>query len=137
MATTLRDTITELASTFATELLRQIRGMSLDALLALTRPIAEPHNEAAEEQPSRLHTKTKSGANERLGRRSARDIAVLVDRIVRLLETRPDGLRAEQIRVELGVEAKELSRPLVQALADGVITKLGQKRATTYFARPT
>jgi hypothetical protein len=60
-----------------------------------------------------------------------------VDSIVSLLERRPDGLRAEQIRAELGLEAKELPRPIAEALASKRINKQGQKRATTYFARGT
>lgn len=43
-------------------------------------------------------------------------------------------MRAEQIRESLGVEAKELPRPLAEAISSGRITKSGQKRATTYFA---
>jgi hypothetical protein len=71
----------------------------------------------------------------RLARRSAGDISQIVDSIVSLLERRPDGLRAEQIRAELGLEAKELPRPIAEALAGKRINKQGQKRATTYFAR--
>ncbi|NOU34870.1 MAG: DNA-binding protein, partial [Polyangiaceae bacterium] len=47
----------------------------------------------------------------------------------------PDGLRAEEIREAIGVSAKELPRPLGDALDGKRITKKGQKRATTYFAR--
>jgi hypothetical protein len=75
------------------------------------------------------------GRKGRLGRRSAGDIAALVDSIVVLHEKRPNGLRAEQIRSELGLEAKELPRPITEALAAKRIVKQGQKRATTYFAR--
>ena len=58
----------------------------------------------------------------------------MIDGIVGLLEKRNEGLRAEQIREALGVEAKELPRPLADALEAGRISKTGQKRATTYFA---
>lgn len=58
----------------------------------------------------------------------------MVDNIVTLLEKNPGGLRAEQIREALNCQAKELPRPLADALAEGRITKSGQKRATTYFA---
>ena len=63
------------------------------------------------------------------------DLAELSDRIVELLEAHPEGLRAEQIREALNVQAKELPRPLNDALTSRRIGKKGQKRATTYFAR--
>jgi hypothetical protein len=58
----------------------------------------------------------------------------MVERIHSLLQSSSGGMRAEQIREALNVEAKELPRPLADALAAGRITKTGQKRATTYFA---
>ena len=58
----------------------------------------------------------------------------MVDSIVDLLTRKGGGLRAEQIRAELGCDPKELPRPLADALASGRVTKTGQKRATTYFA---
>jgi hypothetical protein len=69
----------------------------------------------------------------RLGRRSAKDLARVVDQIADLLSKNPKGLRAEQIRKELGLSAKEVPRPIAKALASKRITKVGQKRATTYF----
>ena len=58
----------------------------------------------------------------------------MIDRIHDLLQKSSGGLRAEQIREALGVEAKELPRPLADGLSSGRFTKTGQKRATTYFA---
>jgi uncharacterized Zn finger protein len=57
-----------------------------------------------------------------------------VDRIVALLKKRKKGLRAEEIRVELGLTAEELSLPVVEALQTGRVRKTGRARATTYFA---
>lgn len=71
----------------------------------------------------------------RLARRSPEDLAKVVDQIVAVLDKHPDGLRAEEIREAIGVSAKELPRPLGDALDGKRITKKGQKRATTYFAR--
>lgn len=58
----------------------------------------------------------------------------MVESIVDVLAKNASGLRSEQIREALGVEAKELPRPLAEALSSGRVTKTGQKRATTYFA---
>ena len=51
-----------------------------------------------------------------------------------LLGENPGGLRAEQIRQKLGLQAKELPRPLKEGLEGGRLSKVGRKRATTYFA---
>jgi hypothetical protein len=59
----------------------------------------------------------------------------VIERIVALLKANPAGLRAEQIREQLGLQAKELPRPLKEALDSGRLSKSGQKRATTYFAK--
>ena len=58
----------------------------------------------------------------------------MIESIVDVLARNASGLRAEQIRAALGVEAKELPRPLAEALSAGRVTKTGQKRATTYFS---
>ena len=70
----------------------------------------------------------------RLGRRSVEDIGRVVEDIVSLLGQHPEGLRSEQLRSSLRLDAKELPRPLQDGLNAGTITKVGQKRATTYFA---
>jgi hypothetical protein len=70
----------------------------------------------------------------RLPRRSAGDISQAVNQIVDLLKGNASGLRAEQIRQKLGLQAKELPRPLKEGLDGGLLSKVGQKRATTYFA---
>ena len=57
----------------------------------------------------------------------------MIESIVDALQKSASGLRAEQLRATLGVEAKELPRPLAEAVSTGRITKTGQKRATTYF----
>ncbi len=58
----------------------------------------------------------------------------MVGTIVSLLKANPTGLRAEEIRAKLGLQAKELPRPLKEGLEAGSLSKTGQKRATTYFA---
>ncbi len=142
----LRSTIESLATQFATSIIGALRGASLDELLEVTRGGAGSASRAravgvvsaaaaASAEGSTKGTRGRGrGRGGRLGRRSASDIAGMIDAIVSLLESHPDGLRAEQIREALGVEAKELPRPLADALEQNRVTKTGQKRATTYFA---
>jgi hypothetical protein len=54
---------------------------------------------------------------------------------VTLVKKHPKGLRAEQIRKELGIEKREWMRPLEAALSSKSLTKKGEKRSTTYFAK--
>ena len=144
MSTSLKSTLTGLATAFASNVLDAIRQMSLDELLAETQGGGRGgrrlilQNDAAPRAGSASSSGgggRARGRGGRLGRRSAGDIAALVDRIVAILSASPNGLRAEQIRAELGLEAKELPRPLGEALDSGRISKSGQKRATTYFSK--
>lgn len=139
---TLRGTIEGLASQFASSVIEALRGASIDELLDVAQgggaPAApvrrgRPAREVSAEAPVAA-PRVRRGRGGRLGRRSANDIAAMINSIVSLLQQNPGGLRAEQIREALGVEAKELPRPLGEATDQGLISKEGQKRATTYFA---
>ena len=44
-------------------------------------------------------------------------------------------MRSEQLQKLLSLDKKEISGPLNEALEGKKITKKGQRRATTYFAR--
>ena len=136
--TTLRAAISQLANQFASGVLEAIRGASLAEILAES-------GEGGAGGVRRGRIPAASGAatggrpakrtRGRLERRSATDIAGVVRQIVELLGAHPEGLRAEQIRNELGLQAKELPRPIAEALSSKKIAKQGQKRATTYFAK--
>jgi hypothetical protein len=71
----------------------------------------------------------------RLPRRSAVEIAAMLSKIVLLVKTHKVGMRAEEIRSALGLQAKEMPRILKEGLAKKKLTRKGQKRATTYLAR--
>jgi hypothetical protein len=135
----LRSTIDRLASQFAGSIIEALRGASLDELMEVAgsrggarRGRGAGAAAAAGAAPELAGRRRGRGG--RLGRRTADDIARMIDGIVEVVARNPEGLRAEQIREELGVEAKELPRPLADAIAAGRLTKSGQKRATTYFA---
>ena len=129
--TTLRSSLQVLATEFASSVLHAIRGASLEEILSETgnRKAAGRGARAAGAVPA-----GRPGKSRRLGRRSPADIAAVVDHIVGLLGKHPKGLRAEEIRQKLNLQAKELPRPIADALSAKRISKHGQKRATTYFA---
>lgn len=139
----LRATIESLATQFASSILDALRSASIDELADVAgrgaatggaRRGRPPQARAEAEAGPAAGGARRRGRGGRLGRRSAGDITRMVESIVELLSSSGAGLRAEQIREALGVEAKELPRPLAEALSAGRITKSGQKRATTYFA---
>lgn len=71
----------------------------------------------------------------RLQRRTPAELSKMVDRVVGVVKKfgRKKGLRAEVIREHLGVDARELPRPLHLAIAAKRLRALGHKRATTYY----
>jgi hypothetical protein len=130
---TLRDSIQDLAQNFASLVVAAIRGASLQEILSESSGAkGAPGRPASKRGPGRPKGSTSS---KRLARRSAKDIAKVADGIVSLVKKHKGGLRAEQIRAELGIAKKEWARPLEDALASKKLTKKGEKRATTYFAR--
>jgi hypothetical protein len=132
MPTSLRNRLDGLASSFAASVLDAIRGASLEELITGSS-IAGGRSAARETVRS-----APAGGRRRRGRlprRSAGDIAHVIDKIVSLLKQHAGGLRAEQIRERLSFQAKELPRPLKEALDTGRLSKSGQKRATTYFLK--
>ena len=130
MANSLRLTLTQLAASFADDVLKSIRGLSLEELLAATKGTSGGRGGR-----ERAEAPANGGARGRLGRRSASDIAGTVDEIVALLKTHKGGLRSEQIQKQLGLDKRAMARPISAALAAKKIAKKGEKRATTYFAR--
>lgn len=145
MSKALHSSIEALAAEFARAVLSAIRSASLEEILAESRgaaprgrrAVAAPAHEAAAPSAARGGRKAaagKRGKKGRLPRRSLGDIQKVLESIVGLLQKSPEGLRAEQIRSQLGLLAKEMPRPLAEGLAGKRLRKKGEKRATTYFA---
>jgi hypothetical protein len=132
MADSLRSHLADLADSFATAVLSAIRSASLEELLAESggpRRGAPRTSAAARSVP-----RSRGSSPGRLPRRSADDIAHVLDSVTSLVKKHKEGLRAEQIREELGLQAKELPRVLKEGLSSRKLKSKGQKRATTYFA---
>lgn len=72
----------------------------------------------------------------RSNRRSGDDIGKALGDIVGLLGSNPDGLGAETIRDRLGMDKKDIARPIAMGLGNGELTKTGEKRSTKYYAVP-
>lgn len=142
----LRDALNVLTSSFADSILSAIRSASLDELVgkddgrtasngrsartpAAPRKATKSAPAAAKAAPA-----LSSASSGRLPRRSAEEIAKVLDGVVALVKKHKEGLRAEQIRSELSLVAKEMPRVLKEGLTTRKLKSKGQKRATTYFA---
>jgi HEAT repeat protein len=88
-------------------------------------------SDAAEKNSDALK-RLRSGG--RLARRSPKAIAEALARIIALVKQHKEGLRAEQIREQLGMHPKEMPRVLKEGLSSKRLRAKGYKRATTYFA---
>ena len=74
-------------------------------------------------------------ASGRLARRSAEEIQEILGKVVLLVKTQKNGLRAEEIRQKFGLLPKEMPRILKEGISTKKLSSKGQKRATTYFAK--
>jgi hypothetical protein len=129
---TLRSQLDSLAASFANAVVDAIRGASLHELVASDGRASAARPTAGPVAKSIGAKTTRTG---RLKRRSSEDIGLVLDQVVSLVKKNKDGLRAEQIRTELSLQAKELPRVLKEGLRSKRLRKAGQKRATVYSAR--
>jgi hypothetical protein len=136
----LKNQITALAEEFSVGILAAIRAASLEEILneGGGRASAPRAAVVAKDGPAparRAKRSSSMGKGGRLARRSPEQIAEVVETIVGALKKTKTGMRSEQLQKLLKLDKKEISGPLNEALAGKKITKKGQRRATTYFAR--
>jgi hypothetical protein len=55
--------------------------------------------------------------------------------VVGALKQAPEGLRSEHLQRVLKLSKKEIVGPLALALSQKKVSKKGQRRSTTYFAK--
>jgi hypothetical protein len=134
MTTSLQSTLNDLASSFAESVLETIRGISLSELVDADAQVRQNGRATGASASNVTAAKKPIGSNGRLARRSQDDIAAALGRVVALTKKHKEGLRAEQIRAELGLQAKEMPRILKEGFQKKALKSKGQKRATTYFA---
>src|ERR1700743_2400731 len=105
---TLRSQLDALAANFANAIVDAIRGASLHELVGPQARGAQPVRASAGPAARAVPAPAKTTRTGRLKRRSSEDISQVLDQVVALVKKNKDGLRAEQIRSELSLQAKEL-----------------------------
>ncbi len=125
--------MTDLKTLAQNELARRMAEMPLADLMALagqghTAKTPAPKASKQLELPKALEP---SG---RLRRRSADELEELKGLIVEAVGAHQgtEGVWSEAIREVLGIEAKELARPLAEAVAEKKLVSEGQRRGTKY-----
>jgi hypothetical protein len=134
MHNALRANLAAAAEAFAAELVASLRNMPLDELLETMGEGAAKASTSSRPSPKRAAPAATSAPAAR-GRRAPEDLERITDLIVKLLRGHPKGMRTEEIRAALGLRREDVVRPIATALEAKKITKKGQKRATTYFAK--
>lgn len=133
MPDSLRSTLDNLAQAFAAGVLAAIRSASLDDVLAESTGANRRGPGRPKVAGAARSTTAKGG---RLARRSAEQIQDTLKRVVIAIRaTRGKGLRAEQLRQQLGLDVREVPRVLHEGLRARKLRSKGAKRSTTYFVR--
>jgi hypothetical protein len=140
---TLRSQFANLAANLAQEVIAVLQSASLNDLAssgggAATANPRRPRAVAAGDGmpgPLSVPTAPKTRKYGRLPRRSDEEIQATLNKIVLLVKTHREGMRAEEIRAKLGLLSKEMPRILKEGIATKKLTSEGQKRATRYSAK--
>jgi len=135
MANQLHSRISVLVASFIDSVLEAVKSSSLEEILDGAGAVRAAGPRASKAAFAPRAPRVAAARDGRLPRRSAEDIAKTLEIVVSLLGSRKNGLRAEQIRTELNMQAKELPRILKEGLGRKKIRAVGQKRATTYFVK--
>jgi hypothetical protein len=137
----LRAQLNTLAANFANQIMAALQSASLQELVSRGEGSGGNGRRArvvggGDREPAPLSTPpARKGKNGRLPRRSAEEIAATLNKVVLLVKTQKNGLRAEEIRSKLGLLPKEMPRILKEGISTKKLTSKGQKRATTYFVK--
>ena len=132
MTTSLQNQVAALATRLASDVLEILSKTSLSELEASGDVVRDRHPSSG----GRVLKvgRALGGGAARLPRRSLGELEETAERIWALLLKSPSGMRAEEIKVCLGISKKEFPRPIKLLLDSKRMIAKGQKRATTYFA---
>jgi hypothetical protein len=139
MPNALRDEIEAAVQTFAATLLKAFTSLPLNEVMAAAAALegapAAGRGGTAKPATKRTAKKVVAAPARGGGRRRGGIDEALLEKVLGTLRGKAQGLRAEQLRAELGVSKQELVPVVKAALANKQITKKGEKRLTTYFAK--
>lgn len=122
--------IRERVDAFVADLSELIRQAAMERLSdALGAPMTSSRGRRAS---SGGPSAEKRGRRSKGQKRAPAEMDKLVKAIVAAVQAQP-GIRADQIAQSLSLQTRDTSLPIKKLLADKVLVKKGQKRATQYF----
>ncbi|CAN5811297.1 hypothetical protein BH09MYX1_BH09MYX1_53040 [soil metagenome] len=133
-AMTLHADLRDLCTTFTSGILQAIRKATVGELVEIAGPSPQaPESRARAVQPPA----TSRGPRRRRGRltrRTSEQLAETLARVVALVRQHSQGLRSEEIKKALDLDARELPRVFALGFAQKTLRSKGQKRSTRYFS---
>jgi hypothetical protein len=117
MASTLRASLESIVSRFVEDILSTVRSGLDEAVFGEDRQDVSP-------RPSARGTRA---------RRRNLDVSGEMEHIVAAVRRHDGGIRAEELRKEVGLDKVIFVRAVQRLLADRQLRKTGEKRRTTYF----
>jgi len=122
--------IRERVDAFVADLSELIRQAAMERLSdALGTPMTASRGRRAGASPA---PEKRGGRRTKGQKRAPAEMDRLLKAIVAAVQAQP-GIRADQIAQSLSLQTRDTSLPIKKLLADKVLTKKGQKRATQYF----
>ena len=119
---------------FVGELISLFRGLvdsTLDARVVVSPAKGRGTAKAGKAAPARTSSGgSGSGAG---GRRSPAETVALARKVAAFIARHPKGIRVEALGKAIGMKTAQLMLPIKKALAQKLIKRTGEKRATTYF----
>jgi hypothetical protein len=117
----------------AEEILAEVRGRVLAELSASLGGIEPGHPSGAAGIGPRSSPRREPPPGTSRARRTLKELKADSDKLLEAIRSNP-GVNAEQLREITGLAHNEIVIPIRALLADGLIRKRGEKRATRYFA---
>lgn len=115
---------------FVGELISLFRGLvdsTLDARVVVSAAKGRGAGKVAKA------ARTSSGGSGKGGRRSPAETVALARKVAAFIARHPKGIRVEALGKAIGMKTAQLMLPIKKALAQKLIKRTGEKRATTYF----
>jgi len=131
-ATSIDDQIQDRIQTFTAELSALVKQAALEAVQeALGGQLSAGSPKARKPAPLGQKTIKPARKGKRI-RRTSEDIEKLSNTVISFVGQNP-GTRLEGISAGIGIESRELKKPVADLLAAKQLKKEGQKRGTTYW----
>lgn len=129
----LQTELRELTTLFADAVLAALRKAPLGDL-ALVSGVRAVRALRPSRTPTAATARKPRRSSARLARRSPDEIAATLGKVIALVRPHREGLSAERIRNDLGLDRRELPKVFAMGFEKKTLRSKGQKRATRYFA---